>query len=314
MALQKTPFAGFDTRLIGTSRGSVFVRQAGTGAPVLLLHGFPETGLMWHRIAELLANRFAVIVADLPGYGHSSCPPDSDDHASMSKRSLAATLIEVMRVAGHDRFAIVGHDRGGRLAYRAALDHPERITKIGVLDVLPTFEAWERADARFALAFWPFSLLAQPHPLPECLIGAAPKAIVDDAIDNWGSSRESFPVWVRNSYIDALRDPAHVHAICEEYRAAATVDRVIDEADLVSGKKIRCPLLALWSDRGGLATWYENVGGPLSIWRLWAEDVQGQAVPGGHFFPEEYPDKTSELISNFLLAEGHCSSSDRKRT
>jgi haloacetate dehalogenase len=302
MASRTTSFTEFDTLQVGTSRGSVFVRKGGTGPPVLLLHGFPETGLMWHRVASFLTAKFSVVVADLPGYGRSSCPPDTDHHSSMSKRSLAATLVEAMAAIGHDQFAIIGHDRGGRISYRAALDHPERIGKVGVLDVVPTFEAWDRADARLALAFWPFSLLAQPYPLPERLIEAAPEAIVDDAIDNWGSSSEAFPAWVRKSYIEALRDSTHVHSICEEYRAAAGIDRATDEADLISGKKIHCPLLALWSDRGALATWYENVGGPLAIWRRWADDVQGQSVPGGHFFPEEDPVTTSELISNFLLA------------
>jgi haloacetate dehalogenase len=302
MSSQTTPFTEFETRQVVTGQGSVFVRTAGTGSPVLFLHGFPETGLMWHRVAPRLADQFSVVVADLPGYGLSSCPPDAEDHSSMSKRSMAAMLVDMMAALGHDRFAIIGHDRGGRVSYRAALDHQNRISKAGVLDVVPTFEAWNRADARLMLAFWPFSLLAQPYPLPERLIESAPEAIVADAINNWGSSSDAFPVGVRDSYIEALRDPAHVHSICEEYRAAAGIDRTTDEADLIAGKKIRCPLLALWSDRGGLATWYESVGGPLAIWRRWADDVQGQAVAGGHFFPEDNPVTTSRLITSFLLS------------
>jgi haloacetate dehalogenase len=234
---------------------------------VLLLHGFPETSLMWHAVAPLLAADFTVAAADLPGYGRSNCPDDSDRHASMSKRELAATLVEVMRAAGHERFAIVGHDRGGRVAYRAALDHAQTIRKVVVLDVVPTFDVWDRADARLALAFWPFSLLAQPSPLPERLVSAAPDAIVANAISEWGSSPDTFPTWLRDVYVDALRDPAHVHAICEEYRAAAGIDRENDWADLVAGRRITCPLLALWSDRGGLANWYTDAGGPLGLWR-----------------------------------------------
>lgn len=251
------------------------------------------------------AGEFTVVVADLPGYGLSDCPNDAPDHASMSKRSLAAALMETMSALGHGRFAIAGHDRGGRVAYRAALDHPDRLSKVIVLDVIPTFEVWARADARLALAFWPFSLLAQPYPLPERLIEAAPEAIVMDAICNWGSPSAAFPDWLRNAYVDGLRDPIHIHAICEEYRAAAGIDRTIDEADLESGRKIRCPLFVLWGDQGGLATWYEDVGGPIGIWRRWADDVRGQPVRGGHFFPEEEPELTARRMLEFLERDQH---------
>lgn len=271
---------------------------------MLLLHGFPETGLMWHRVAPLLADAFTLVVADLPGYGRSSCPRDSDHHASMSKRELAATLTDTIRIAGYERFAVVGHDRGGRVAYRAALDHPTRISHVVALDMVPTYDVWDRADARLALAFWPFSLLAQPAPLPERLMAAAPDAVVDNAITQWGSSPDAFPAWLREAYVDALRDPTRVHAICEEYRAAAGIDREIDRADLDANRRIICPLLALWSDQGGLARWYDDAGGPLGLWRRWADDVQGRSVSGGHFFPEEDPATTARLIRTFLESEG----------
>ena len=309
MAREEDAFSGFESISVDSGRGSVFIRRGGAGPPVLLLHGFPETGLMWHRVAPLLADAFTLVVADLPGYGRSSCPRDSDHHASMSKRELAATLIDAMRIAGYERFAVVGHDRGGRVAYRAALDHPARISHVVVLDMVPTYDVWDRADARLALAFWPFSLLAQPAPLPERLIAAAPDAVVDNAIVEWGSSSDAFPAWLREAYVDALRDPAHVHAICEEYRAAAGIDREIDRADLDANRRITCPLLALWSDRGGLARWYEDAGGPLGLWRRWADDVQGQSVSGGHFFPEEDPATTARLIRAFLESK-----SRQKRT
>ena len=292
--------AGFETRSIQTDHGAIFAHIGGSGPPLLLLHGFPETSLMWHAVAPLLASDFTVIAADLPGYGRSVCPADAPDHAPMSKRAMALPLIAAMHALGHDRFAIAGHDRGGRVAYRAALDHPDIVTALAILDVVPTLDVWERADAELALAFWPFSLLAQPAPLPERLIAAAPEAVVDNALGSWGTPPESFPAWLRQAYIDALSDPAHVHAICEDYRAAATIDRAYDQADRDAGRRIACPLLVLWSGSGPLATWYQAEGGPLALWRRWADQAEGQAVDGGHFFPEEYPDLTAALIRDFL--------------
>jgi haloacetate dehalogenase len=291
---------GFTSASIPTDRGTVFAHQGGSGPAVLLLHGFPQTGLMWRDVAPLLASDFTVVAMDLPGYGASASPADGEGHIAMSKREMAATLVQAMRLAGHDRFAVVGHDRGGRVAYRLALDHAELVTHAIVLDVIPTYEVWERADARMALAFWPFSFLAQPAPLPEALIGAAPAAVVEHALAEWGSTLEAFPAWVRQAYTDALHDPARVHAICEEYRAAASVDREHDKADLDAGRRILCPLLVLWSDRGGLAHWYETDGGPIGLWKRWADDVRGQAICAGHFFPEEAPSLTAGLIDEFL--------------
>ena len=291
---------GFATREVATAHASIFCHSGGSGPPLLLLHGFPQTSLMWRDVAPRLARDFTVIAADLPGYGRSGCPAQSEDHAAMSKRALAAALVEAMAILGHTRFAIAGHDRGGRVAYRAALDHPGTVTAAVVLDVIPTLDVWDRADHRLALSFWPFSLLAQPAPLPEQLILGAPEAVVDNALTQWGSAAGTFPAWVRDAYVAALRDPAHVHAICEEYRAAASIDRELDRADRDAGRQIACPLLALWSDRGALATWYENEGGPLGLWRRWATNVEGQPVTGGHFFPEEQPAATAALIRDFL--------------
>ena len=296
----QTGIDGFADRQVATAQGTIFCRIGGAGPPLLLLHGFPETSLMWHGVAPLLTEDFTVIAADLPGYGRSFCPPDDEQHTAMSKRAMAAALVGAMNGLGHRRFAIVGHDRGGRVAYRAALDHPDILTAIAVLDVIPTLEVWDRADARLALSFWPFSLLAQPAPLPEQLLRGAPEAVVDNALTQWGSAADTFPAWLRDSYVEALRDPAHVHAICEEYRAAAGIDRDLDRADRQAGRRIACPLLALWSDRGGLASWYEDEGGPLGLWRRWADNVRGQPVQGGHFFPEEAPAATAALIADFL--------------
>jgi haloacetate dehalogenase len=207
-----------------------------------------------------------------------------------------------MERLGFTRFAVAGHDRGGRVAYRMALDHPERIERLAVLDIIPTAAAWERADARFALGYWPWVLLAQPVPLPERLIGAAPDAVVQDALAGWGSPSSVFPPAVQATYAEALRDPAHVHAICEEYRAAATLDRLHDQEDRAAGRGIACPVLALWSGIGALNEWYVDEGGPLALWRTWAGNVEGWAVDGGHFFPEERPEETAAALEGFFLA------------
>jgi haloacetate dehalogenase len=290
----------FETAEIETGETTIFARRGGSGPPLLLLHGFPQTHLMWRSLAPRLARRFTVVCADLRGYGRSGCPPSAPDHAPYAKRAMARDMVAAMRHLGFERFAIVGHDRGGRVAYRLALDHPERVTRLAVLDVLPTAAAWELADARFALGYWPWSLLAQPEPLPERLLAAAPEAVVDDALSGWGSPASTFESEVRSAYVDALRDPARVHAICEEYRAAATLDREHDEADRTSGRRIECPVLVLWSGKGALGSWYEEVGGPLAIWRQWALDVRGSALGAGHFFPEEVSGECAAALEAFF--------------
>ncbi|MGX9145544.1 alpha/beta fold hydrolase [Mesorhizobium sp. 128a] len=295
-------FAGFDARTVEVEETSIFVRVGGDGPPLLLLHGFPETHVMWRDIAVALAPNFSVVAADLRGYGQSGCPASVADHAAYSKRAMARDMVAVMRALGFDRFMVAGHDRGGRVAYRLALDHPETVSKLAVLDIIPTAAAWDRADARLALAFWPWSLLAQPEPLPECLLAAAPDAVVDNAIAGWGSAPDAFPAEVRKAYIEALRDPAHLHAICEEYRAAAGIDREHDAADQAMRRRVECPLLALWSGEGGLQNWYADEGGPLAIWRQWADSVEGGPVKGGHFFPEEHPAEMAAALSKFFVA------------
>lgn len=289
----------FQERVVGRAGARIVVRHGGTGPAVLLLHGFPQTHWMWRKVAPLLASRFTVICADLPGYGRSDCPASAADHAPYSKRAMASQLVEAMAALGFDRFAVVGHDRGGRVAYRLALDSPRRVSRVAVLDILPVAEAWERADKRLATSYWPWSLLAQPAPLPERLISAAPDAVVDDALSQWGSLGDAFDATARTAYIDPLRDAARVHAICEEYRAGATIDHEHDNADRSAGRMIDCPMLVLWS-RGALDEWYRDAGGPLGIWRRWAREVRGELVEGGHFFPEANPGVTAELLAAFL--------------
>jgi haloacetate dehalogenase len=230
-SLESSLFPGFEARRVDAGEAAIFIRRKGSGPPLLLLHGFPETHLMWHRIAPELARDFTVICADLRGYGASDKPASAPDHGPFGKTAMARDMVAVMERLGFARFSVAGHDRGGRVAYRLALDHPERVQRVALLDIIPTGEAFARADARFALGFWPWSLLAQPEPLPERLILADPAAVIDDALTGWGSQGSHFPAEVRAAYVDALRDPAGVHAICEEYRAAVTLDRVRDDAD-----------------------------------------------------------------------------------
>ena len=293
----------FETDQIDAGDTEIFLRRSGSGPPVLLLHGFPQTHLMWRDVAPLLARNYTVVCADLRGYGRSGCPASTADHAPYAKRAMAQDMVILMERLGFRRFSVAGHDRGGRVAYRMALDHPQRIDRLAVLDVVPTGTAWDRADAKFALAFWPWSLLAQPEPFPECILAAAPEAIIDNALGSWGTASTVFSADVRAAYIDALRDPAHIHAICEEYRAAATLDREHDTADRISVRRIACPLLALWSKQGALDSWYAEAGGPLALWSEWSDDVQGHPLNAGHFFPEEIPEQTAFALGRFFAAD-----------
>jgi len=293
----------FISEKIQTDETTIFLRRAGDGAPILLLHGFPETHLMWRDVAPFLARDFTVVCPDLRGYGRSGCPVSTADHAPYSKRAMARDLVTVMASLGFSRFSVAGHDRGGRVAYRMALDHPEQVEKVAVLDILPTETTWERADARFALSFWPWSLFAQPEPLPERILVAGADAIIDDALGGWGSPASVFPPEVRAAYAEALRDPAHAHAICEEYRAAATIDREHDRTDRARGRRMAVPLLVLWSANGPLESWYADESGPIALWQPWSVEVEGHAVDAGHFFPEEAPEPTAEALRGFLA--GH---------
>jgi haloacetate dehalogenase len=296
-------FAGmsqFTETIIDTGEARIFVTYGGNGPPLALLHGFPETYLMWRQIAPILALSHFVVALDLRGYGQSSCPRSDATHSAYSKRSLARDVLAVMESLGHRRFSVAGHDRGGRVAYRLALDHPERVDRLAVFDVLVGSEAWDRADARLALSFWPWSFLAQPAPLPERLLERAADAIVEDAATQWDSPSTAFSADVRAAYAAALAHPDHAHAICEEYRAGATIDREHDQADRLAGRKIACPTLVLWAADSALDTWYGDAGGPLQIWRQWADDVRGEAVAGGHFFPEVYPEDTANRLHDFF--------------
>lgn len=288
-------FEGFETFDLATSGTTIHGRRGGSGPPVLLLHGNPETHLMWHRVAPTLAERFTVVATDLRGYGDSGKPKSADDHAPYAMRELAHDQVEVMRALGYERFHVVGHDRGARCAYRLALDHPDAVDRLAVLDIVPTLDAFERTDLEFVRGFWVWYFLAAPEPVPERLILAEPRVLVDHMLDTWADSRDAFPPEVRAEYAAKFADEDTVHAICEEYRAAATLDVTHDRADRGT-RKISAKTLALWSATGGVATWPD----PLRVWRNWCDDVTGAALDCGHFLPEEAPGETAAKLVEFL--------------
>jgi haloacetate dehalogenase len=291
-------FEGFALETIDTGEVAIRVRRGGSGPPLLLLHGIPQTHLMWHRVAPTLARDFTVVATDLRGYGDSGKPPSTPDHAPYSKRVMARDQVEVMRQLGFERFFVAGHDRGARCAYRLALDHPERVRKLAVLDIVPTGESFRHADMAFGLGYWLWFFLAQPYDLPERLVGADPEFLVDHLLDAWSTTPGAFPDDVRAAYRRAFGNSETIHSICEEYRAASTLDYAHDEADR-GRRRIACPVLVLWGGRGGLPTWCEDV---LAVWRGWADDVRGRALDCGHFLAEEAPDETAAELRAFFAA------------
>ena len=286
-------FEGFALEMIDTGEAVIRVRHGGSGPPLLLLHGHPQTHAMWHKIAPRLAQDFTVVAPDLRGYGESSKPPTTPDHAPYSKRAMARDQVAVMRHLGFEQFAVAGHDRGGRCAYRLALDHPAQVRKLAVLDIIPTGEVWWRATQAFMLGYWHWAFLAQPYDLPEHLIGADPDYYY------WQHQGPAPPDYIgAEAFADFRRgfcNPATIHAMCEDYRAGATIDVEHDAAD--RGRQgIACPVLVLWGRRGPLDTWYDVP----AVWRAWAADVQGRALDCGHHLALEAPDATYAELAAFF--------------
>lgn len=291
-------FAGFEDRRIPTRSGGIYVCIGGDGPPLLLLHGYPETGVMWHRVAPLLADRFRLVIPDLPGYGQSDVPETDAANTPYTKRAMAAVMVEVMSALGHDRFAVAGHDRGGRVAYRMALDTPERVSRLATLDILPGYEYWARMNREYALRIYHWTFLAQPYPVPETLICASSDAYFRSTLASWTRAKtlEGFDPRAVEHYLAALRDPARVRAACEDYRAGAYADVDHDAADLAAGRKIMAPMLALWCGSGVGAA----AGATLETWRRWAVDVRGAEIDSGHFLCEENPQATATALRDFF--------------
>jgi haloacetate dehalogenase len=280
-------FEGFTLETIPVPGGHLRVRRGGSGPPLLLLHGNPQTHAMWHRVAPILARRFTVICPDLRGYGGSFKPDATPDHAPYAKRAMAADMVALMSALGHERFLVGSHDRGARVAHRLAIDHPDRVEKLALLDIVPTIEHFERANMAFAMGYYHWFWFAQPHPFPENVISAAP-----DAWFTAHTSREPKPPGFFHpdalaDYLAAVRNPEMIRGMCEDYRAAATIDLDHDRASRAEGSKVRCPVLVLWGEKGKIGEWYD----PLAIWRDYADGpVAGGPVPSGHYLAEEAPE------------------------
>ena len=288
-------FPGFTAHRVATSGADIHFVIGGEGPPLLLLHGYPQTHAMWHLVAPVLSRTYTVVCADLRGYGDSSKPPSAPPHTAYSKRAMAADMIELMRDLGHPRFRLVGHDRGGRVAHRLARDHPETVERLAVLDISPTLTMFAKTDQAFATAYYHWFFLIQPGGMPERLIGADPIFYLHHKLGGWGSKGlEIFDPRALAEYERCFNDPATIHATCEDYRAAATIDLEDDAAD--ASVRIDCPLLVLWGERGVVHRLFD----PLADWGAVASHVRGSALPAGHYVAEEAPAETLAALQAFF--------------
>lgn len=287
-------FPGFEDRKVGLASVDLAVLVGGSGPPVLLLHGYPQTRAAWHSIAPVLAQSHAVVVPDLPGYGRSTVlgRPDS----SGSKRWMGQQLHAMMRALGHDRYVVVGHDRGARVGYRMALDFPDAVRGFVSVTVVPTPEMWEGASKAFGMGAWHWFMLAQPEPLPETLLSASPRMMLDLSLDKMAQGIDRLHPLALEDYRTAFDDPAVRHAMCEDYRAGATVDETDDLADRAAGRKIEVPVLVLWE----AGRRYGGGREPMDIWADWADDISGIGIGGGHMLPETAADEVLDMLVPFL--------------
>lgn len=288
-----TLFKGFTLEHIRVGDGALRVRHGGDGTPLLLLHGNPQTHAMWHMVAPAMAERFHVICPDLRGYGGSFKPPATSDHAPYAKKEMARDMAELMSHFGHERFCVGSHDRGARVSHRLALDYPGRVSRLAVLDIVPTIEHFERTDMAFALGYYHWFWFAQRHPLPESVIGEAPDVWFRAHTSREPKGDDFFDADALADYLQAARDPDMIRGMCEDYRAAATIDLEHDRASRKAGDRVRCPMLVLWGAKGKIGEWYE----PLEIWRRYcSNNVTGGPVNSGHYLAEEAPE---EVLAQF---------------
>ena len=287
--------AGFGYSTVAVGPTTYHPGVAGDGAPVLLLHGFPQTHLCWRRVAPALARRATVVVCDLKGYAGSPSAPGGSLGEGYSKREMAAELVELMAGLGFDRFAVAGHDRGARVAYRMALDHPDAVERLAVLNIVPTVDQFERMAADAALEYWPWFFMAQPPPFAERVVAASAEYVVRDILDSWVAAPGAIPAEAVEQYVRAFT-PEAIAGMCAEFRASFHIDRVMDAEDRERGAKIRCPVLVHWGAEEGAMS-----DGPLRVWRRWAGTVEGGPLASGHFLPEEAADELASSLEAFLL-------------
>ena len=286
-------FEGFSLDVVAVAGGSLRLRHGGSGPPLLLMHGNPQTHAIWHAVAPRLADKFTVVCPDLRGYGQSFKPEATTDHAPYAKRAMAEDMIQLMDHFGFDRFSVGGHDRGARVAHRMALDFPERITRLAVLDIIPTIEHFERTDMNFAMGYYHWFWLAQRHPVPESLINAAPEVWFRAHTSRGPKGSDLFHPDALSDYLEAVQNPEMIRGMCEDYRAAASIDLDHDRQSRNAGAKITCPLLVLWGAKGKIERWYK----PLDIWRQYcAAELQGSPVNCGHYLAEEAP---ADVLDHF---------------
>jgi haloacetate dehalogenase len=292
-------FPGFTTLRIQTSGAEIRCAVGGSGPPLLLLHGYPQTHAIWHKIAPALAHRFTVVCADLRGYGDSSKPASDPQHGVYSKRAMAQDMVQLMRDLGHSRFLLAGHDRGGRVAHRLCLDHPDAVVRVAVLDISPTRIMYGKTNQAFATAYYHWFFLIQPFDLPERLIGADPIYYLHRKLGSWGTTGTAhFDPRAMAEYERCFRDPATIHATCEDYRAAATIDLEHDAQD--ADRRVTCPLLVLWGEKGVVHRFFK----PVEDWRSVADDVRGKSLPCGHYLAEEESHATLFELKTFFSDDG----------
>ena len=284
----------FNKAQIKTSGAEINLVHGGSGSPLLLLHGYPQTHVIWHELAPLLTDHFHLICADLRGYGDSSKPPSTADHYPYSKRAMAQDMVEVMAELGYDNFYVAGHDRGARVTHRMALDYPDKVQKACVMDIAPTYHMFKTTDQHFATGYYHWFFLIQSNGLPEHMIGADPEYYLKEKMQHWSASGAKFAESAMAEYIRCFSQPETIHASCEDYRAAASIDLEHDEEDM--DKKIQCPLLALWGANGFVNRTYDV----LNVWKERAEHVEGKALDCGHFLPEEAPEAVAKEFLQFF--------------
>ena len=287
-------FDKFELNKIKVDQISINYRKGGSGEPILLLHGYPQTHLMWRKIAPLLSENYTIVCSDLRGYGDSDKPDSDETHSTYSKKSMAADQFNLMKKLGYNKFSVIGHDRGARVAHRMGLDYPNNINKIALLDIVPTTHVFENTDKELATKYYHWFFLIQKYPFPETLIGNNPEYYIKSKLQSWSGKKEFISEEIVKEYLRCFSDPKCIHATCEDYRAGASIDLKDHKKD--RNQILTCPLLVLWGSHSPVAQLYN----PISVWKEWAQNVEGKAINSGHYIPEENPKECYDILTKFL--------------